>query len=195
MSDLRGLPTRVDGITYRSRTEARHVLFFKHMGLLFDYEPQGYAAMDIAYLPDFLVFAACGPLWVEIKWAMDADPDGVERWRKFANVRPRPDKTRAALITGQPAIEPVNIVIGGDEGAGSPSAGPWEADNFTWRPCPAGIHFDLAYPGKFRSKFAEDGCPPDPGNGGEQRIAQAVYIALSAKFTGRDNRSTPGSAA
>lgn len=193
MSERRGLQTPWGGITYRSRNEARHAVFFHHLGILGDYEPQGYVALDIAYLPDWLLFAALGPIWVESKPALEADIDGVGRWRKFASVRPRPDITRAALLVGQPAIEPENIVIGGDESADSPSAGPWETDDFAWRPCPAGIHFDLVYPGHFRSKFAEDGCPPDPGNRGEERIAEAVSIALSEKFDGR--RTPPGAAA
>lgn len=185
MSDLRGFPTFYKGVWYRSRTEARHAMVFDLLGIKAHYEPQGYAALDIAYLPDFLAFAACGPIWVEIKPALDADREGVARWRKFASVRPHADTTRAALLTGLPAVEQECIVIGGSEDAPRPSGGPWESGDLTWCPCPAGIHFDLAYPGHFRSRLAEDGCPPFPGNDGEDRIRRAVTEALAAKFMGR----------
>ena len=182
------LPTWHNGIKYRSRTEARWAVFFEHLDIKFAYEAQGFVSGGTAYLPDFMTFPALGTLWAEIKPSYDNDPDGVERWRKFAAERPQPSRT--VLLIGAPSHAMEAVVIGGDENAKDPVRGPWEADDFAWRPCPAGIHFDLAYPGKFRSKFAEDGCEPDAGGQGEERIAAAISAAMSARFSNPRGKGT-----
>lgn len=175
------IPTRYAGVLFRSRLEARWAVFFDHLDVKWEYEPQGFVSSGVPYLPDFAVFAALGIVWTEIKPSWANDPDGIDRFRKFAPMRPQP--SRAALLVGPPhetkPSELVTLVIGGGEDDG------WEDDCQEWRPCPSGHHFDLAYPGKFRSKLAEDGCPPDPGNPGEDRLADAVAAARSARFAGR----------
>jgi hypothetical protein len=79
-------------------------------------------------------------------------------------------------------------VIGGDDEQDDPLKGGWESDVFEWRPCPSGKHFDLAWPGQFGAKFAEDGCPDDFGGNGEERIADACFKALNYRF---DNSQEP----
>lgn len=177
----RGLPGEYGGTRFRSHLEARWAIFFDQLGIKWEYEPQGFVTDGSAYLPDFLVFAACGPLWAEVKPGWDADPAGIERWRAFAAQRPAPGKSRAALLVGPPAAGAAHTVIGGHDG-GDPAAGAWEDDAREWRPCPSGHHFDLAFPGAFRTKFAEDGCLDDFGRGGEERIGKAVSAALSHRF-------------
>jgi hypothetical protein len=177
------LPAWHAGVRYRSLLEARYAFFLDRLEVKFDYEAAGFKTLT-CYRPDFMVFAALGTLWAEIKPAWGSDPDGEMRFRNFAHERPQP--SRAALIAGPPCARP-SLVIGGDIDAENPGNGPWEDDTYEWRPCPSGYHIDLAYPGKFGSKFAEDGCPPVPGNGGEERIAAAATAARNARFDTRDN--------
>lgn len=174
------LPGPYDGVVHRSHLEARWAIFFKHLGLTAVYEPQGFVVDGIAYLPDFVVFGALGQLWVEIKPEWRADPGGVARWRGFAAQRPQP--SRAVLLAGLPTLRAGSIVIGGDDSSDDPAKGGWEDDTQQWRPCPAGYHFDLAYPGTFGAKFADDGCPDHFGGDGETRIAEASRAALSYRF-------------
>jgi hypothetical protein len=189
----RGIPTWHEGVQFRSRGEARWAKFWDHLGIKWQYEPQGFDTDGHAYLPDFAVFAACGTLWVEIKPGWGLDPDGEARWRRFAPQRPNPATSRAVLLAGPPAIKGRAIVIGGDRNAENPGDSDWEDDGQEWRPCPSGAHFDLAYPGMFNSKFAADGCEDRFGGLGEQGIADAVSAALSARFTG--GRPDTGTAA
>ena len=177
--ERRGLTGDYGGDRFRSHLEARWAIFFDQLELKWEYEPQGFKMDGTTYLPDFAVWAAGGLLWVEIKPEWDYTDEGVARWRKFAIVRPQP--SRAVLLTGKPAVEGKHVVIGGDEGD-NPASGPWEDDCRQWRPCPAGYHFDLAYPGKNWTKFAEDECPDCFGGGGEERIEAAVQAALSHRF-------------
>jgi hypothetical protein len=174
------MPGWFDGVKFRSHTEARWAMFWKELGIPWVYEPQGYKTDEQPYLPDFVIFPALGKIWVEIKASWDADPGGVAKWRKFAGQRPQP--SRACLIPGVPSIHCAPLVIGGDDDSDNPLKGGWEADTFEWRPCPGGHHFDLAWPGKFGAKFAEDGCPDDFGGSGEQRIADACATALGYRF-------------
>jgi hypothetical protein len=180
------LPAWYAGIRFRSTLEARHAFFLDRLELTWDYETAGFKTRT-CYRPDFMVCGALGTLWVEIKPAWGVDPDGEGRFRDFALERPQP--SRAALIAGPPCSRP-SLVIGGDLDAENPGSGPWEDDTYEWRPCPGGHHFDLIYPGTFGSKYAEDGCPPDPGNGAEERLAKAAAAARNARFDTRDEPPT-----
>lgn len=173
-------PAWYGGNLFRSHTEARWAMFFDHLDIKWEYEAQGFADDDEAYLPDFAVWPAFGLLWVEVKGAWNADLRGVAKWRRWAPSRPRPSRT--VLLSGPPSLEGEWVVIGGDEDAGSPVRGPWEDDTQQWRPCPAGHHFDLAFPGLFRARFAEDGCSDDFGGNGEERLRKAVEAANSHRF-------------
>ena len=186
----KGIPSEYAGVVYRSRGEAKWAVFLAELGVPFEYETQGFDTDGSWYLPDFVIFAATGTIWAERKDSWADDPDGIAKFRQFASQRPK--KSRAALLIGVPSIEGEHLVIGGDIDADDPGYGPWEDDGQTWRPCPSGHHFDLAYPGKYRSKVAEDGCSPVPGNPGEERIATAVAKALSARFR---YTAPPGTAA
>jgi hypothetical protein len=181
--DRFGLPGWYNGTLYRSHLEARWQIFFDSLEVKARYEPQGFDLGDgIAYLPDFAVFAALGTLWAEVKPEWDSDPEGVEKWRRFAAMRPGRPKSRAVLLVGPPSTRGEHIVIGGDDTADDPLKGPWEDNGQVWRPCPDGRHFDLAWPGKNWTKFAKDDCPDHFGADGEDRIAAAVKEALSYRF-------------
>lgn len=186
----KGIETWYAGVLFRSRGEAKWALFLDRLDVKWEYETQGFDTDGSWYLPDFVIFAATGTIWAECKPTWTNDPAGVAKFRRFALQRPQP--SRAALIVGEPSTEGSHLVLGGDADAHDPANGSWEDDCQTRRPCPSGHHFDLAYPGKFRSKYAEDGCAPEPGNPGEERIATAVAAALSARFR---YTSPPGTAA
>lgn len=97
---LGDIPTPVEtlyaGHRFRSRLEARWAVFFDCLGLVWEYEPEGYALDEETwYLPDFLLPHFDGGLWCEVKhlggdfslaerfavqqrvvvWACDGPPD------------------------------------------------------------------------------------------------------------------------
>lgn len=178
------IPTWYDGAHFRSRTEARYAVFFNQLGIKWDYEVQGFDADGTWYLPDFLTFPALGMLWVEVKGSWEQDPAGVARSKRFSLWRPQP--SRLAIVAGLPAEGNPALTFGGDEDAGNPGNGTWDTDDQEWRPCPSGHHFDLTYPGTFRAKFAEDGCPYTDQEGiGQRRLDRAIIAARSARFDGK----------
>lgn len=181
--ERRSLPAPYKSTLYRSHLEARWAIFFDALGLAANYEPQGFDLGDgVAYLPDFAIYAARGTAWAEVKPIWDADSEGVAKWRRFAAMRPSPRKSRAVLLVGPPSTDSKHVVIGGDDTQCNPTAGPWEDDGQTWRPCSGGYHFDLAYPGQWHTRFVEDGCPDCYGGDGAVRIEAAVSAALSYRF-------------
>jgi len=53
---MKAIETEWKGYRFRSRLEARYAVLFEHLGLNWDYEPQGYELQDgRRYLPDFLL--------------------------------------------------------------------------------------------------------------------------------------------
>ena len=81
-SGIPAIPTPYDGVLFRSRTEARWAKFWRELGMDYDYEPQGFVtAAGKPYLPDFIVPAALGLLWVEVKGSWESDPQGIAKFR------------------------------------------------------------------------------------------------------------------
>ena len=72
------ITTPYAGVLFRSRIEARWAVFFDHLGLRWDYEPEryGFATQRGTYLPDFYL-PQIG-LFVEVKpgLADHVDPHG-----------------------------------------------------------------------------------------------------------------------
>jgi hypothetical protein len=176
----RKTPGGYGGIRFRSHTEHRWAIFLDELAIKWEYEAQGFITDGEPYLPDFIAWPALGPLWIEIKGDWETDPSGVAKFRRWAAQRPQP--SRAVLISGPPAIEGTHLVIGGDDEQDDPLKGAWEDDTQQWCPCPGGHHFDLAFPGLFRAKFAEDDCADDFGGNGEERLRKAVRSANSYRF-------------
>jgi hypothetical protein len=178
-----GLPGSYAGTLFRSHLEARWAIFFDRLDLKWEYEPQGFDLGGTLYLPDFAVYAACGTLWCEVKPEWDADPAGIEKWRRFAAMRPQP--SRAVLLIGKPTAHGEHVVIGGLDPADTddPLKGPWEDGDSDWRPCTAGYHFDIGCAGgDMRYSLVEDGCPQYRGADGPERIDAAIEAALSYRF-------------
>lgn len=78
MEILQSLPAVYDGITFRSRLEARRAVFFDHCGMSWEYEPEGCKSLDgTCYLPDFVIHDVVGrisgDLFVEVKCALSHD--------------------------------------------------------------------------------------------------------------------------
>jgi hypothetical protein len=72
---IKAKETSYKGYRFRSRLEARWAVFFDHLGLKWEYEPQGFVLPSGSYLPDFHIgeyapgMHTYGP-WVEIKGVM-----------------------------------------------------------------------------------------------------------------------------
>ncbi len=72
---IRAIQTRYAGCHFRSRLEARWAVLFDHLGIAWEYEPQGFEIRDRSrsgsdartwrYLPDFYLPAT--QTWVEVK--------------------------------------------------------------------------------------------------------------------------------
>jgi len=62
----RAITTRYNGYAFRSRLEARWAKFFDHLGVKWDYEPEGFELGNgLRYLPDF--WLPDWGMWVEVK--------------------------------------------------------------------------------------------------------------------------------
>jgi hypothetical protein len=65
---IKAIETRYAGCRFRSRLEARWAVFFDHLGIAWEYEPQGYVVNGVPYLPDFLIHPDTDmAFWLEIK--------------------------------------------------------------------------------------------------------------------------------
>jgi hypothetical protein len=62
---MKPIETRYAGHRFRSRLEARWAVFFDHLGIRWQYEPQGFNIGGRPYLPDFLLLDT--QTWVEVK--------------------------------------------------------------------------------------------------------------------------------
>lgn len=71
---LKAIPTRFDGYVFRSRLEARWAVFFKALGVPYEYEPEGFELSDgTHYLPDFWLPTL--RMWAEVKPAPFTDEE------------------------------------------------------------------------------------------------------------------------
>ena len=53
MTSLKPIETRYQGYKFRSRLEARWAVFFDLLGVVWEYEPEGFRMGSVCYLPDF----------------------------------------------------------------------------------------------------------------------------------------------
>ena len=63
--NIKAIETRYGGYRFRSRTEARWAVFFDTLGVVYEYEKEGYNLGGVLYLPDF--WLPEHGIWVEIK--------------------------------------------------------------------------------------------------------------------------------
>jgi hypothetical protein len=133
-SRVRALPAVWRGRRFRSRTEARWAVFFDHLKVGCQYEPEGIALPDgRRYLPDFLV---AGSIVLEVKppLAECDERDASSRDRLQALVAARPP-FKGVILHGTPAdyrgfqvVWPEALADG--SAAGSPAWAP-----VRWREC------------------------------------------------------------
>lgn len=63
--DIKAIPTKYNGYTFRSRQEARWAVFFDYLGVEYEYEKEGFDLPCGYYLPDFWIPE--WKAWIEIK--------------------------------------------------------------------------------------------------------------------------------
>lgn len=79
-SPVRAITTRYKGYAFRSRLEARWAVFFDHLNIRWDYEPEGFELGNgLRYLPDFWL-PDIG-IWVEVKPGLPDDAARQKAWR------------------------------------------------------------------------------------------------------------------
>lgn len=77
------LPAKYNGITFRSRTEARWAVFFDFAGIPFQYEPEAYPLPSGNYLPDFLLELPNRKAWFEVK-GQRPDETEIDKLRELS---------------------------------------------------------------------------------------------------------------
>src|SRR3954465_14728611 len=83
MTFIKAIETRFDGHVFRSRLEARWAVFFKEMGLKYEYEPEGFELEQrVKYLPDFLLPSQA--LYVEVKPNRDLKLEDIRKLALFS---------------------------------------------------------------------------------------------------------------
>ncbi|MGH8571341.1 MAG: hypothetical protein ACREX8_02035 [Gammaproteobacteria bacterium] len=88
------IETRYGGCRFRSRTEARWAVVFDHLGLRWDYEPEGFALKSGRYLTDFWLPTLSE--WIEIKPSNHGALD--PRWQELVEATGLPLR----VLYGQP---------------------------------------------------------------------------------------------
>lgn len=94
---IKPIETRYAGCRFRSRIEARWAVLFDHLGIGWQYEPQGFELPSGPYLPDFLLDLSMrrddapsdiqNGVWFEVK---GAEPTEYERrlcWELYLETR------------------------------------------------------------------------------------------------------------
>lgn len=118
---MKAIETHYAGCRFRSRLEARWAVFFDHMGIRWDYEPEGFEAYGQRYLPDFRLPEL--DTWVEVKGSTAAlTPETQEQLSAMVDYKgpvsngllllgPVPDATNAALVTHQQLYHDKGVYI------------------------------------------------------------------------------------
>lgn len=161
---------------FRSRLEARWAYYFDLIQFPWEYEPEGFALHDGAYLPDFRLF---GRMWAEVK-------------RLGLGALERQRAERLAIQLSDIALKPVVVFYGdpldvldlgrcfvADKGAGRPGA----ALRFVSSPEP--YQWEAAHMAR-RIRFEHGETPGKPDG-----LATPYFDAEAARATARFDRETP----
>lgn len=81
---VQAIETRYAGCHFRSRLEARWAVFFDHLKIKWEYEPQGYSLPSGPYLPDFFLPKINGGVFFEVKADTDEGHQDDLRWPQLA---------------------------------------------------------------------------------------------------------------
>lgn len=139
--NIQPIETRYKGYRFRSRLEARWAVFMDHLGIPWDYEPQGYIVEGQPYLPDFLVRPDDkeGAFWLEIKGSYPSEEEllkarglaegtGMRAFVYWAKLEPpAPDLSRLSMAEYVGSHE-LDYTWTNDQGWDEGPAGPdsWE---------------------------------------------------------------------
>lgn len=97
-SRLRAITTRYKNHSFRSRLEARYAVYFDHLGIKWEYEPEGFELGNgLRYLPDF--WLPEWGIWIEVK-PVAPDAAGVEKARRLAA-----GHSAVLMLVGEPKAE------------------------------------------------------------------------------------------
>lgn len=99
---IKPIETWYRGVRFRSRLEARWAVFLDHLGIRWEYEPQGYVVDGRPYLPDFRL--SQWSTWVEVKGSVAA-LDHQLMLAAAAHLPPAERKRPTLLLLG-PVPEP-----------------------------------------------------------------------------------------
>ena len=98
---MKAIQTRYNGYLFRSRLEARWAVFFKSLGMKWEYEPEGFDLGDgVWYLPDFRVKYPRGAVWFEVKG--DVAQITPHEWQKIGRFAQRNQKLW--ILDGAPEV-------------------------------------------------------------------------------------------
>jgi len=97
--EIRPLETHYGGYRFRSRTEARWAVCFDTLGILWEYEREGFVASDgTCYLPDFWLPEQ--GIWIEVKGVAPTAPE-----KHKALMLSIGDKHDVLMVVGVPGRE------------------------------------------------------------------------------------------
>ena len=185
-SKMKAIETIYNGIRFRSRTEARWAVFMDALGVVWEYEREGFDLGDgVLYLPDFwLPQLNC---WIEIKGVRAVPEDELKKVRRLA----KQSGKDVYLFCGSPLApdeDNPNLWYGAESAADwFPSEGGQDGHHL-WCECPrcrrVGIEFD--------GRAGRIGCGCYPGdkvyNFRSPRLMVAYSKARQARLDGRSQR-------
>lgn len=191
-SRLRAITTRYKNHSFRSRLEARFAVYFDHLGIKWEYEPEGFELGNgLRYLPDF--WLPEWRIWVEIK-PDTPDAAGFEKAKRLAL-----GHSAVLVLSGLPKAEPCrnNLFFGWDDQNGCCGVQPGAPAGFV-AGVPAGFfaHFKGRLHLEMYRAYSQDYYPVENVDGQVvpipsfdddykvdwSRAEDAVAAALSARF-------------
>jgi hypothetical protein len=158
IAEIKAIETHYRGHRFRSRLEARWAVYFDALGLIWNYEQEGYDLGRAGrYLPDFFLPDLGGGTWAEVK------PDGVD-YR-------HPDAVKWQALSAGTSFDFLLL-------DGPPSLKAYQAIN-------DGDWTEVSFNSKYLPPFNHDGAPRlywVPGGEEDCDTEDAVYAARSARF-------------
>ena len=118
-NNIQAIETRYAGCHFRSRLEARWAVFFDHLNIAWQYEPEGFIGhLDVPYLPDFYLpyMHACGGrisngIYVEVKGTQTQLDNDSYKIGQCIDFEASPLSTHGLLILGDiPRASPGSVV-------------------------------------------------------------------------------------
>jgi hypothetical protein len=171
------IPTRWNGVLYRSRTEARWAVFFDALGVEATYEPETFNLGGSWYLPDFFIL----------------------QWNLYVEVKPREATEfersrceRLAALTGRPVFMALGSP-GERSGSLFLSTGPLKG-NFSFEQCKRCLMLAISCEDKAAIVLSAPSGHSRCG-GGIEPGGSAVYFAASTAANERFGVYPEGSAA